>query len=57
MSITVGSRFAVVDGRDATGWGWSVERGVGDGDGFARREHGAKTLEEALRGVRGKIGS
>ncbi|MFD7256701.1 glyoxalase/bleomycin resistance/dioxygenase family protein [Streptomyces sp. NPDC059874] len=55
ITITLGRHTAMVDGEDATGWGWSVD--PGPAEGFTGHDHGADSLEDALRGVRGKIGT
>ncbi|WP_328929764.1 hypothetical protein OG429_37760 [Streptomyces sp. NBC_00190] len=55
ITITVGRRAAMIDGEDATGWGWSLD--PGPAEGFTGHDHTAEGIEEALRGVRGKIGS
>ncbi|WP_405978986.1 VOC family protein [Streptomyces sp. NBC_00158] len=53
ISITIGDDFAVVDGKDATGWGWSLN--PAPHAGFTGHDHTAKTLDEALHGVSAAI--
>ncbi|MEU9720047.1 glyoxalase/bleomycin resistance/dioxygenase family protein [Streptomyces sp. NPDC047976] len=53
VSITIGDDFAVVDGKDATGWAWSLN--PAPHEGFTGHDHTAKNIEEALQGVHAQI--